>query len=64
MTLKFSGIDGSRTDSDAKLRSMTDEAVRKTGAKPSIIEKLERVRGLTKTIEGVGDAVAEVKRPI
>ena len=62
VTLKLSGINGSRTDSDTKLRIMADEAVTKTGAKPLIVEKLEKVRGLTKTIEGVGEIVGEVSR--
>ena len=60
--LKFSGINGSRTDSNAKLTSMVDESATKTGAKPLIVEKLEKVRGLTKTIEGIGEIVGEVSR--
>ena len=43
---------------------MTDEAVIKTGSKPLIVEKLEKVRRLTKTIEGVGEIVGEVSRLI
>ena len=53
-----------RTESDAELRITADEAVTKTGAKPLIVEKLEKVRGLTKTIEGVGEIVCEVSRPV
>ena len=64
VTLKFSGTNGSRTDSDTKLKILADEAVTKTGAKPLIVEKLEKVRGLTKTIEGVGEIVGEVSRLI
>ena len=60
--LRFSGINELHTDSDAKLRLMADEAATKTGAKPLIVEKLEKVRGLTKTIEGVGEIVGEVSR--
>ena len=61
--LRFSGVNGSHTDSDAKLRSMANEAATKTGAKPMIVEKLEKVRGLTKAIEGVGEIAGEVSRP-
>ena len=45
-------------DSDARLESMAAEA----GAKPSIVDKLEKVRGLTKAIEGIGETVCEVSR--
>ena len=61
--LRFSGINGSCTKSDAKLKSMVDGAVAKTEAKPMIVEKLEKVRGLAKTIEGIGEIVGEVSRP-
>ena len=64
MILKFSGNNGLRTESDAELRTTADEAVTKTGAKPLTVEKLEKVRGLTKTIEGVGEIVCEVSRLI
>ena len=60
VTLKFSGIDGSCADSDTALKSMVEGTVAKTEAKPWIVTELEKVRGLTKTIEGMGDAVAEV----
>ena len=62
MILKFSGNNGLRTESDAELRITADEAVTKTGAKPLTVEKLEKVRGLTKTIEGIGEIVGEVSR--
>ena len=45
-------------DSDARLESMAAEA----GPKPSIVDKLEKVRGLTKAIEGIGETVCEVSR--
>ena len=60
VTLKFSVINGPHAKSDAKLKSMVDGAVTKTEVKPMIVEKLEKVRGMTKIIEGAGDAVAEV----
>ena len=41
---------------------MAEEAVTKTEVKPLIVERLEKVRGLTKTIEGVGEVVGEVSR--
>ena len=58
--LRFSGINRSRTKSDAKLKSMVDGAVAKSEAKPMIVEKLEKVRGLAKMIEGIGEIVGEV----
>ena len=39
---------------------MVKGAVAKTEAKQWIVTELEKVRGLTETIEGMGDAVAEV----
>ena len=62
MILKFSGNNGLRTESDAELRITADEAVTKTGAKPLTVEKLEKVRGLTKAVEGVSDTAGEVGR--
>ena len=62
VTLKFSGISAPRADSDAKLKTMVEEAVTKTEAKSLIVERLEKVRGLIKTIEGVGEIVGEVSR--
>ena len=49
---------------DVKLRSLVEEAVAKTEAKSLIVTKLEKVRGLTETIEGLGGAFAEVIRSI
>ena len=60
VTLKFSGINGSCADSNTALKAMVERAVAKTEAKPWIVTELEKVRGVTKTIEGMGDAVAEV----
>ena len=39
---------------------MVKGAIEKTEAKPWLVMELEKVRGVTKTIEGMGDAVAEV----
>ena len=60
VTLRFTGRNEARIESDANLRSMAADSVAKSKARPSIVMKLERVRGLTKIIESTGEAVSEV----
>ena len=64
MTLGFSVFNESSDASNSELRIMASDARKKTEEKPAIIEKLEKVRGLTHAIEDVGDAVKEVSNTL
>lgn len=60
VTLKFSDTSKPCETSDSKLRAIAGEAMEKIGEKSAIVEKLEKIRGLTGVIEAVGEVVKEV----